>query len=147
MRKSLIFRIGILVGIVFCIVIFMTIQVNKSCIDNINHNWLIKLPTPYKEIYSIDSGESFHGDGERYNILEYKNEEDINLFLKFKESKNKSMEIEVEKILNSLHVPSECMPNFNYDYRYYLRTKNYSSTIYLIFVPNIKRLYVIEEIY
>lgn len=40
-------------------------------------NWSIKLPNLYKEIYSIDSGPGFHGDGERYNIFDYKNQEEV----------------------------------------------------------------------
>ena len=49
---------------------FTYIQVNKPYTSIINLNWSIKLPKPYKTIYSTDSGASFHGDGQRYHVFE-----------------------------------------------------------------------------
>lgn len=64
--------------IIILISVFLYIQINKPYTEIININWSIKLPNSYKEIYSIDSGASFHGDGERYHIFEYTKEGDIN---------------------------------------------------------------------
>ena len=38
------------------------------------------------------------------------------------------------------------MPNFEDNYKYYSKTKKDSSKIYFVFFPNIKKLYVIEDI-
>ena len=149
MKKPLVFLSGMLIGTIICLVIFLIINIqiaNKSSIKIINDMWSIKLSNPYKEIYSLVEDENFIGNGYKYGIYEYKNEEDISLFLKFKEGKNKFMELEVDEILKSLHVSKLYMPEFKYKYKYYLKTKNDLSTIYLIFISSIKRLYIIQDI-
>ncbi len=130
--------------ILFLIGVFLHIKMNKSYDEFIDMNWSIKLPKPYKEIYSADSGLGSIEDSERYHIFEYK-EEDIVFFLKWKGSKDIEFESVVEKILNELSVDSEYMPNFEMEYKYYSKKGQDSSKIYLIFFPDMKRLYVIED--
>lgn len=113
----------------------------------INMNWSIKLPNSYKEIYSKNSGPSFHGDGIRYHILEYKNKGDIALSLHWKDDKNSEIETSVKNALESLNVPVIYMPNFNSNYKYYLKKKEDSSVIYSIFFPSVRKLYIVEEIH
>lgn len=110
-------------------------------------NWSIKLPNSYKEIYSIDSGPSFHGDGERYNIFDYKNQEEVISPLQWEKSKNVMVESPVKRVISSLNVPKEYMPNFQEPYMYYSIKKKDSSIIYLIFFPDIKRLYIAEVLF
>jgi len=45
----------------------------------INANWGFNIPRKahYEEIYSKDSGSSFHGDGIRYHVFSYENEEPV----------------------------------------------------------------------
>ncbi|WP_434655322.1 hypothetical protein [Thermoanaerobacterium thermosaccharolyticum] len=146
MRKASIFLISILLVIaLFGGFIYKTM--NKSYTEIIDMNWSIKLSNSYKEVYSVDSGPSFHGDGERYHIFNYKNNDDIELSLKWKDDKNVAIESAIKHVLNTLSVPEKYMPNFKSKYKYYLKRKEDSSVIYLIFVPDTKRLYVIEDIF
>jgi hypothetical protein len=146
MKKLFIFLSGILLEIALYGGFIYT-KINKPYTEIINMNWSIKLPSSYKETYSIDSGTSFHGDVERYHILDYKNKGDIELSLNWKDDKNSAIESLIKQVLNALNVPREYMPNFNSKYKYYLKRKQDSSVIYLIFVPDTKRLYIIEDIY
>jgi len=145
-RKASIFLISISLVIVL-FVGFLYKKINMPYTDVIRLNWSIKLPNPYEEVYSIDSGPSFHGDGERYHIFSYKDNEDVELSLKWKEGKNVAVESAINQVLNTLNVPAKYMPDFQSKYKYYLKREQDSSVIYLVFFPNTKRLYVIEDIY
>ncbi|MEZ0536625.1 hypothetical protein ACAG39_05155 [Caldicellulosiruptoraceae bacterium PP1] len=138
--------IGAILLLFIVIVIFLYIQINTYS-KVINLNWSIKLPNSYKEIYSANSGASFHGDGQRYHIFEYNNENEINQALNWINAKNVSMELEINKILNNLNVSKQNMPDYNKKYKYYVKFQEDSSKIYLIFVPDTRKLYIIEDIY
>ena len=85
--------------IVLLISVISYLIISKPYTEIIQLNWDIKLPKPCKEIYAVDSGASFHGDGERYHIFEYKNEDDINLSLNWENSKNIEIELAIKKYL------------------------------------------------
>lgn len=146
MRKSLTLLSGILL-VAITIVVFLYMKINKPYSEIININWSIKLPNSYKEIYSVDSGKSFHGDGERYHVFQYKRKDDIDLSLDWEDNRNSEIEAEVKRVLNNLNVSNDNMPDFQSNYKYYITGKNDSSRIYLIFVPDTKILYIIEDIY
>lgn len=42
-----------------------------SYASTIEKNWGLCLPDGYREVYSADSGASFHGDGVRYHVFQY----------------------------------------------------------------------------
>ncbi|MEG6567795.1 hypothetical protein V6B95_12645 [Thermoanaerobacterium saccharolyticum] len=109
-------------------------------------NWSIKLTSTYKEVYSKDSGPSFHVDGERYHIFDFKSSDDIELSLKWNDGNNTSIESAINHVLNSLTIPNEYMPDLNLNINIILKKKEDFSAIYLVFVPDAKRLYVIENI-
>lgn len=147
MKKLMMFLIVILLVIVLIITVVFYGNINKPYTEIINSNWSIELPNSYKEIYSIDSGASFHGDGERYHIFEYKNKKDIDILLNWENNKNIAIESAIEKVLNNLNVAQVNRPNFKDEYKYYFKAGDDSSKVYFIFVPNTKMLYVIEDIY
>lgn len=132
---------------VLVIAVFLYVQINKPYTDIIDVNWHIKLPDSYKEIYSIESETSFHGDGERYHIFQYTKESDINQSVNWKNNKDEYIQIEIDKVLSSLNVPKENIPNFQNNYKYYTIGKDDNSKIYLIFTTESKKLYVVEDIY
>ncbi|MBN7573397.1 hypothetical protein C1H57_05250 [Clostridium sp. 2-1] len=146
--KKLFKFIGVfLLIVVILISVFLYIQINKPYTEVIDINWSIKLPDSYKEIYSIESIASVHGDGERYHIFEYTKEDDIDQSLNWESNKDKSIEAEIDKVLSGLNVPKENMPNFQSDYKYYIEKKDSdSSKLYLIFMTDTKKLFVIEDI-
>lgn len=139
--------LGILLSFLIIVSVFSYVQINKSYTKIIDTNWSIKLPNLYRKIYYIDSGSSFHGDGQRYTILKYTKEDDINKSVNWKNIKDKSIETEINKVLSTLNIPKENMPNFQSNYKYYTAVKHDSSKIYLLFFNDIEKLYVIEDIY
>lgn len=148
MKKSLKGSVIILLIIILSsVTAFIFIKNNEPYTKIINMNWSIKLPSSYKEIYSIDSGASFQGDGQRYHILKYDGEDDLNLALNWENNKNEYMETSVQKVLNTLNVSKGNMPDFQDNYKYYTKILKDNSKIYLIFFTDTKKLYVIEDIY
>lgn len=139
--KSFIFIIGIVIVILY----FQAI--NNSYSNVIYANWGIKLPKAYSEIYSAYSGASFHGDGQRYHIFQYKDKWKIDSSLVWKYEKNLDIEYEIIKILNSLNVSDSNMPDFKKQYKYYVKTKDDCSIIYLVFFNDTGKLYIIEDLF
>ncbi|MCX7883623.1 MAG: hypothetical protein N2448_01105 [Caloramator sp.] len=148
MGKKVSIRI-ISISILLIAVIFLLLftQTHKSYTSIINLNWSIKLPKPYKEIYSVESGASFHGDGQRYHVFEYKNKNDIENKLNWTDTKNPDIESKIDTILDSLNVANTNRPDFDKKYKYYFKVKEDNSKIYLIFYDDIGKLYIIEDIY
>ena len=71
MKKK--YKYNTLIFIVILLIICITFFKEFNRYSNIiNSNWDINFPRCSKEIYEIDSGPSFHGDGERYHILKYR---------------------------------------------------------------------------
>ncbi|MFU0824240.1 hypothetical protein [Clostridium sp.] len=135
---------SIILVIMMPFIAFTCKQINEPYTEIINSNWNMKLPNSYKEIYSKDSGASFHGDGERYHIFEYEDKDIINEALNWQEGKNAEVESAISGILIHLDVSRINRPNFDEEYMYYSKTEKDNSQIYLIFFPDAKRLYVIE---
>lgn len=137
----------VLLSVIIVIIVFVYRQINKPYTKIIDMNWSIKLPTAYKEIYSIDSGASFHGDGKRYHIFQYTKENGMNQSVNWESNKDKSIETEIDNVLSELNVPKENMPDFQNKYKYYTLVEQDSSKIYLIYISDMEKLYVIEDIY
>ena len=147
MKKLVKFAGIFLLIMITLIFVFIYTQINKPYTEIITINWSIKLPKSYKEIYSIESEANVHGDGERYHILQYENENDIDKSVKWERSKDKSIETKVNSVLSKLNIPKENMPYFQNSYQYYTEMKDKISKIYLIYFPDTKKLYVIEDLY
>lgn len=146
--KKLFKFIGVFLLIVIILIsVFLYIQINKPYTEIIKINWSINLPSSYKEIYSIESEVSVHGDGERYHVFEYTKENEINQSVDWENNKDKSIETEIGKVLSTLNVPKENMPNFQSNYKYYTALKHKLSKIYLVYFTDTEKLYVIEDIY
>lgn len=148
MKKQFKFiSVCIVLGIIILVTICFYRKINKSYTQIIDMNWSIELPNSYEEIYYIDSGASFHGDGERYAIFRYTEESEIKQSVNWENNKNTSIEMETGKILSMLNVSNENMPDFQKNYKYYTKVKQDASKIYLILFPDTKKLYVFEDLY
>ena len=116
--------------------------------DVIYENWNIRLPQSGKEIYYITGEPSFHGDGPRFSVYEYDDEEIIDSSFDWKDKKNTNVEDEINNILKILDeyndVPKEYIPNLEKSYKYLTNSKEDGSDIYLIYVTGENRIYVIE---
>lgn len=146
MKRKLIIIIAVLF-IIFIGKFYIKEKLTRSYHEIIYLNWQISIPKQYEETYSIDSGPSFHGDGERYHIFQYKTEDGISAFVSWDDYKNREFEKEVKDILYSLEVPKDKKPNFQKHYYYYTRNKHGNSDIYLMFFRDTKELYIIENIF
>lgn len=112
----------------------------------INMNWNINLPREYKEIFYIDSGESFLGDGQRYSIFQYNTLDEINSTIEWKD-KVDYIEDYVVDILEELEVSKEYYPDFNSDFKYYYKMDEDKSKIYIILNSDLKKVYIAENIF
>jgi predicted heme/steroid binding protein len=140
----------VVVGIVITVLI-VGVSINRYISEHnkysriLKMNWKIELPDKYKEIYSLDSGPSFHGDGERYHIFGYENNINISSSLEWRDGKDSALEENVKDILGKLEVSEENIPDLQKSYKYYYKLADDSSRIYIIFSSNLNRVYVVEE--
>lgn len=119
----------------------------------IYENWHVRLPEGGKEIYYTDSGANFHGDGQRYSVYKYDNEETISNAFEWKNKKDKNIEEEIKEVLQYLKeenvkIPEKYKIDFNKKYKYIIKIDDHDdSKLYLIYISDEKRIYVIENIY
>ena len=119
---------------------------SNNNLDVVYNNWKISIPKNCKEIFYIDSGQSFLGDGERYNIIEYTDTTLIDKRFDWKNQKNEEIEKSIKSTCEGLEIKDEYKINFENPYKYFYKSKEDNSEIYLIFFPENKRLFIIENI-
>ncbi|MBU5676866.1 hypothetical protein KQI88_10595 [Alkaliphilus sp. MSJ-5] len=137
-------------AVIICLLLMSTLSACSSDYsESIEINWGISLPKGYEELFSVDSGASFHGDGDRYHVFSYKEELKQSEIEKFSSEKNPYVEDEVEKILNSLQVSNEQKPDFSKEYYWYRKNGDNDSRnkLYLIYFNEDNILHVIEQFY
>ena len=114
-------------------------------------NWGFSLPAGarWTQVYSADSGASFHGDGLRYHVFSYKYEDPVEGMFAWSP-------VELETIycassgeaagawLAELDVPEEWYPDFAACAVQY-RSKEDNSEIILFFDNHVNRLYIVES--
>ncbi|EJW89449.1 hypothetical protein, secreted, partial [gut metagenome] len=73
-KKRSILSIVLVITIVLSAIMFFSWKHLTNYNTMLEVNWEISIPSKssYSEIYSKDSGSSFHGDGIRYHIFLYK---------------------------------------------------------------------------
>ena len=117
----------------------------------LNANWGFELPSKshYSEVYSKDSGVSFHGDGIRYHIFSYKEAEPINKMFDWSNWEEKtiyssSYQEAVTEWLNEIDVPAEELPNYS-ECLYWYESKDDNSEIIVLWDSSKNRVYVVES--
>ena len=140
---------------IFAIILFSLLGIiiynnlsNYSSVLKIN--WNIKLPKNIiKEIYSANSDSSFHGDGIRYHIFSYKNENKVeelfNWSIEEKETIFYSSYSEsVNNWLNKIKVSKENYPNYS-NCKYWYNKKDDNSEIIILWDSKENKLYIVES--
>lgn len=122
------------------------INEKSNYINTIESNWGISIPDEYSRIYSIDSGDSILGDGERYSVFKYQANSQIDIEVNWEEKKSFFIENSVSAISKSLKVKEEYKLNFEEEYKYFYNKEEDSSEIYMILFEKSNLLYVIEDI-
>ena len=152
-RKTLEMKKNILKIIIILLFIFILAKIYDyySYILGFKSNWDINFPVATKELYYVDTGGGFHGDGITYGVFYYNNTEKIDKMLNWQESISNS---DIEKFnhllkeLNKINSINEKMlVDFNNpENLYYVMTqgRDKRSTLFLIYNKSEKRLYYLE---
>lgn len=88
------------------------LQTAGDYMRTVNLNWELDLPTSQGCLYETDSGANFHGDGERYHVLEYAGDGRLEQALAEQATPLPSAENPVTEILDDLSVPADQRPDF-----------------------------------
>ena len=106
--------------------------------DCMNLNWHLSLPETDVVIYEKNSGASFTGDGTRYHILQY-DEENAAIIL------NSELAIKMNEWLDDIEVPSEERPKQNeWKHTTLLRKEDNRDRLIMFFDESTNQLYVVE---
>lgn len=136
---------------VYKIILFITfiIAVYFTTLGNyffcLRVNWNIRVAKS-KVLYYEKSEPSFHGDGMKYAVLKY--DSDISKFsnVTWQSEKNLFLEEKINKISNYLGINETYLLDFNDDYLYYTKQERDLSTLFMIYMYNQGKIYIIEEI-
>lgn len=149
MKKKLIILVGVV--IVLSIVFLGLWNMSSDYSKTLQANWDFKIPNEakYSQSYTKDSGSSFNGDGIRYHIFNYENEEYIeNLFAWMSEEKDtifsSSFTEATTSWLKEIEVPVEYYPNYT-NCVYWYQTQEDNSELIICWDKGIKCLYIIES--
>ena len=147
-KKLLILISAVLVlGIAFWVIWNLGSDYTKT----LQVNWDFEIPNEakYSQSYTKDSGSSFNGDGTRYHIFNYENEEYIkNLFAWMSEEKatifSSSFSEATTSWLKEIDVPAEYYPDYNKCLFWY-QTQEDNSELIICWDKDTKSLYIIES--
>lgn len=136
---------------ILIIAIFIWRAIVPSYSGVLEANWGFELPISAlcSEIYEKDEGPSFHGDGIRYHVYEYRYEDYIDLMFAWDSSENtsiygKTYSQEADSWLDRLEVPVEWYPNYE-DCFYHYKAQDDNSQLLIVWDPELNRLYIAES--
>ena len=112
-------------------------------------NWNLSLPESGEEIYKTDSGPSFHGDGERYHVLQYAVGSGIESAIPWQAPPaDADTAEETEALMDHLDVPDRLRPDLD-ECRWYTAVDPSDSRnhLYLLFDPSTLELYILESFF
>lgn len=112
-------------------------------------NWDLSLPESREEIYETDSGPSFHGDGERYHVLQYAVDSGIESAIPWQAPPaDAAVAEEAEALMDHLDVPDRLRPDLD-ECRWYTAADPSDSRnrLYLLLDPSTLELYILESFF
>ena len=117
----------------------------------IKENWNISIPSDsnYSEVYRKDSGSSFNGDGIRYHVFTYENEEPIKKMFSWKIDQGETIYDgnyldATNKWLDEINVLAISRPQHT-DCVYWYKSHEDHSEIIILWNKKEKRLYIVES--
>lgn len=152
MKKKKIIMSTVLVAAIAIVIGLACVWGHLSDYSNtLNANWGFELPSKshYKEIYSNDSGASFHGDGIRYHIFSYKEAEPIREMLDWSREEGEtifhySYEEATAQWLSRIEVPAEKLPDYS-QCQYWYASRRDNSEILMMWDASKNRVYIAES--
>lgn len=112
-------------------------------------NWGVSLPSSSGCTYEADSGASFHGDGTRYHVLEYPENNALETALSWQEAPvETSPAAEMTQLLEELSVPEAERPDME-RCRWYTTADpdDARNRLYLLLSPDGTRLFILESFF
>lgn len=147
--RNLLICIGIFVAIMIIAAVIWICHLDYSSV--IKANWKLTFPSDakYTEIYSKDSGPSFHGDGVRYHIFSYKKAEPVREMFSWQQTEEKTRHHDsysdaAEEWLDELEIPQKERPDYEKCFYWYKIKEDYSEII-IFWNEDQKKLYVVEQ--
>ena len=144
--------ISIITIIVICAIAFGILRyLNSNYSIVLKMNWGFEMPAKSKciEIYEQDTGDSFHGDGNRYHVFSYKNENGIETMFTWSSEEKKTIyhscySEAVEEWLDELNVQDEQYPDFSQCLWWYDKQED-NSEIIVMWDSQGKKVYIVES--
>ena len=145
-KKKLISVIAVVIAVVLSAGLPMIQRAagRNSYLKVIRNNWGLSLPAGCVEVYEIDSGPSFHGDGERYHVFEYREGKEVPVWGNAEGLQDADRKRIVE-ILDGLDGKKEWYPDFESVTDMGKDKKQDGSCVYFLFDGEAARLYVVER--
>ena len=143
--------IGIVIVLVCFIVGYYMCAQMTDYSDVIKSNWNIDIAayTDTTEIYSIDNVLSILGDGYRYHIFQYENEDGVSEMFGWSDDEEKTRYYptyrrSVNEWLRQIGVPEEYYPDYS-SCKYWYNKKEDNSEIIILWDDTEDKLYVVES--
>ena len=111
----------------------------------IEYNWDVKLPTNYTNSFDYND-ESFQGEGVRYHILKYDNEVELNKCLEWTQNVDPIIIDLVNSTIKSKNVDEKYALKRDYNYKFFRKTRDDGSTLYIFFDKDLNTIYILENI-
>ena len=112
-------------------------------------NWNLSLPESSESVYEADSGPSFHGDGERYHVLQYAVDSGIETAIPWQAPPaDRTMAETMEALMDDLNIPQRLRPDLD-QCRWYAAVDPSDSRnrLYLLFDSSTLELYILESFF
>ena len=142
--------IGIVIVLVCFIVGYYMCAQMTDYSDVIKSNWNIDIAayTDTTEIYSIDNVKSILGDGYRYHIFQYENEDGVSEMFDWSNEEGKTRYYPtytktVNEWLKQINVPEVYYPDYS-SCKYWYNKKEDNSEIIIVWNDTKDKLYVVE---
>lgn len=150
-KKRKILSIVLVIIIVVSAIMFFMWKHLTNYNTTLEVNWEISIPSKasYSEIYSKDSGPSFHGDGIRYHIFSYKDHSYVKEMLEWKSDEKDTIYYDnysntVNVWLDTIDVPSEYRPDYS-ECMFWYDSQDDNSEIIILWDKENSYLYVVES--
>lgn len=151
-RKRIIITLSVVAAVL--VILFGRIVIRNRLNDyshilRLNLNLILPSDSGCSEIYSDDSGPSFHGDGIRYHVFNYEDETAIDTMVDWQLTEGKTRfrmnySEAVAEWLDSINVPDDRRPEYE-DCSFWYQQKYGGDEMIILQDKNQKNLYVAES--
>ena len=150
-KKRILFAIAVVIIIVLGAIMFFIWQHLTDYNTSLEANWKVSIPSKshYSEIYSKDSGQSFHGDGIRYHIFSYKDHSYVAEMLDWEAGEKETIYYgnysdTVNAWLDKVEISDEYRPRCS-DCVFWYDSQNDNSEIIILWNKENATIYVVES--